>query len=122
MQHPRSSRIENSNDLVRLRVDDDDLVGDQEELISPPMRLNLHELRRDRIEVNIVRYPAADRNREVDVRCRLSWAALPLASTTARRRTAMIAAAQTVLINYGAPSVINFVQTTVGQRENPCWN
>jgi hypothetical protein len=53
----KSSSVENSNDLARLRVDDDDLVINQDKLISPPMWLNLHEFRRHRIEVNVVRHP-----------------------------------------------------------------
>ena len=56
---------------MRLRVDDDDLVTNQDKLISPPMWLNLHELRRHRIEVNVIRHPATNRDREVDVRFRL---------------------------------------------------
>jgi hypothetical protein len=71
MQHPKSSSVENSNDLVRLRVDDDDLVTNQDKLISPPMWLNLYELRRHRIEVNVIGHPATNRDREVDVRYRL---------------------------------------------------
>jgi hypothetical protein len=38
-----------------------------DELISPPIRINGHDLRRQRVERHIARNASADRNREIDV-------------------------------------------------------
>jgi len=67
----RTSGVEDRHDLMRPRVDDDDLVADEEVVISTPTRIEKHDLFRHRIEMNRAGNPAADGNREVDVRHRL---------------------------------------------------
>src|SRR5689334_2752261 len=39
------------HDLVGRRLDDDDLIVDQDELIAAPLRIDRHDLGRQRIEV-----------------------------------------------------------------------
>jgi hypothetical protein len=65
------SNVEDCHDLERPRVDHDDLVADEEVLISTPAGIDLHEFAKHRIEMNGAWHPGADRDREVDVRRRL---------------------------------------------------
>src|ERR1700693_742309 len=59
--------VENRHDLERPGIDHDDLVPDQDELIAAPIRINGHDLRRQRVERHVARNAGADRNREIDV-------------------------------------------------------
>src|ERR1700759_2067796 len=62
------SRVENGDDLERFRIDDQNLVADQNELVAAPIRINVYDLGRKRMERDAVtRHAAADRNREVHV-------------------------------------------------------
>src|SRR5580692_9992608 len=61
------SSVENRHDLERAGIDHDDLVPDEDELISAPIRINGYDLRRQRMERHFVRNAGADCDREVDV-------------------------------------------------------
>jgi copper/silver efflux system protein len=53
------SGVEDCHDLERPRVDHDDLVADEKEVISTPVGIDLHEFDWHRIEMNGARHPAA---------------------------------------------------------------
>src|SRR6185437_15997518 len=44
------SGVEDRDDLERARIDHDDLVADQDELIAAPIRIDRHDFRRQRME------------------------------------------------------------------------
>src|SRR5438445_581546 len=66
------SGFQNSDDLVRVRIHDHDLLLDEDELIPAPFRIDRHHSLRQRVEGHVARYAGADRNREVHVRHRLN--------------------------------------------------
>lgn len=55
-------RFENGDDLVRARVDDEDLVADQDIVVTAPLGIDHKHLHRQRIEVHAVRNTGADRH------------------------------------------------------------
>src|SRR5436190_16433676 len=55
------------DDLVGIRVDDQDLFPDTNKLISAPLRVDRHHFRRNRMELDVTRHAGADRDREVDI-------------------------------------------------------
>src|SRR5439155_9083255 len=55
------------DDLVGVRVDDQDLFPDTNKLISAPLRVDRHHFRRNRVELHVTRHAGADRDREVDI-------------------------------------------------------
>src|SRR6185437_1873469 len=61
----RKLAVDDGNDLVSLRVDHDDLVADEDEVISPPFRVDRHDIGRKRMEGHVVRYAGADRDVEI---------------------------------------------------------
>src|SRR5882757_10577042 len=61
------SGVDDLDDLERPRVHHDDLVVDEEELISTPFRIDRDDFRRQRMESDVPRNVGADRNREVDI-------------------------------------------------------
>ena len=48
------SRFEDRDDLVRARIDDDDLVADQDVVVAAPFRIDLDHFHRQRIEMHAV--------------------------------------------------------------------
>src|SRR5438105_11170011 len=64
------SGFQNSDDLVRVRIHDHDLLLDEDELIPAPFRIDRHHALWQRMEGHIARYAGANRNREVHVRHR----------------------------------------------------
>ena len=52
---------------MRARMDDDDLVADEEIVISTPARIEFHQLHRHAMETNASRNLGADGNREIDL-------------------------------------------------------
>src|SRR6266568_298090 len=80
---PGQSRAENSSpalgrndrhDLERIRVDDQDLVADDDELEAAKLRNDLHDFGRQRYQPDVPRNHGSDRDREVhavDARTRL---------------------------------------------------
>src|SRR6202022_1708652 len=61
------SGLENSHDLKRPWVHHQDLVADEDELISAPFRIDRHNFRRERMEGHFAGNAGADRNREIGV-------------------------------------------------------
>src|SRR5258708_158268 len=68
----RNLDVKHVHDLVRARVHHQDLVVDQDVLISAPLRINRHDLLRKRVEPHFARNAGADRYREVHVLDRLN--------------------------------------------------
>src|SRR5437899_10854822 len=48
------------DDLVGVRVDDQDLFPDTNKLISAPLRVDRHHFRRNRVELHVTRHAGAD--------------------------------------------------------------
>src|SRR5438067_2167418 len=64
---PSDLDLENSHDLERVRIDDQDLLPDDDELKSSPFRIDHDDSLRQRMEAHVARNAGADRDREVDV-------------------------------------------------------
>ena len=67
----RESDVEDGDDFQRARIHHHDLVAHHEELVAAPIRIDRHDLGRQRMEVDLARHARADRDREVDVGLRL---------------------------------------------------
>src|SRR3954452_6241149 len=60
--------VQDSHDLIGVRIDDHDLVLDQDVAIGPPFRINRHDAGRQGVQLDaLARNAGADRNREVHV-------------------------------------------------------
>src|SRR6266851_1604027 len=69
---PSDLGFKDSHDLERPRIDHEDLVADEDELISAPFRINRHDLPRKRVESHVAWNAGADRDRKVHVVQRLN--------------------------------------------------
>jgi hypothetical protein len=49
-------RVEDGDDLVRSRIDDEDLVADQDVVVASPLRIDHEHFRRQRIETHALRH------------------------------------------------------------------
>src|SRR5882757_8278873 len=62
------SGLQNRHDLVGVRIDDHDLLLDQDKLISSPFRIDRDDSLRQGLEGHVARNAGADRDREVHIR------------------------------------------------------
>ena len=67
MRRLSDSGVKDRDDLKSLWINHYDLVADEDELISAPIRINRDDVRRERMEGDIARNACADRDREVHV-------------------------------------------------------
>ena len=51
-----TSGVEHYYDFMRARIDDDDLVADENVVIAAPVRIDLHKLHWCRMEINGARH------------------------------------------------------------------
>src|SRR6266851_3481231 len=59
--------VEHGNDLERARIHHDDLIVDQEHLVAAPVRVDVDDFHRKRVERHLARNTGTDRDREIDV-------------------------------------------------------
>src|SRR5882757_3399663 len=60
--------LEDRDDFECLRIHHQDLIADQDEFISAPLRIDAHDLRRERAQAHtLARNAGADRDLEVDI-------------------------------------------------------
>src|ERR1700753_407859 len=59
--------VDDGDDLEGARIDHDDLVAHDDEIIAAPFRVDGHDIGRKRMEGDIVRYAGANRDVEIDV-------------------------------------------------------
>src|SRR5262249_10818634 len=63
----RTSGLENEHDLERLRIDEHDLVPDDEDPVAPELRIDRHDILRHRHQIHRARDARADADVDVDV-------------------------------------------------------
>src|SRR6266436_969834 len=59
--------VEHGNDLERARIHHDDLIVDEEHLVAAPVRVDVDDFHRKRVERDLARNAGTDRDREIDV-------------------------------------------------------
>src|SRR5229473_4218204 len=59
--------VEHGNDLERARIHHDDLIVDEEHLVTAPVRVDVDDFHRKRVERDLARNAGTDRDREIDV-------------------------------------------------------
>src|SRR6266550_7440428 len=59
--------LENRHNLERVRIDDQDLLPDDDELKSSPFRIDRDHSLRQHVDAHVARNAGADRDREIDV-------------------------------------------------------
>jgi hypothetical protein len=59
-------RVEDGDDLVRSRIDDEDLVADQDVVVASPLRIDHEHFRRQRIETHALRHPGSHPHDEME--------------------------------------------------------
>ena len=61
-------RFEDGDDLMRSRIDDEDLVADQDVVVASPLGIDHEHFRRQRIETHALRHPGSYQHRHVEMR------------------------------------------------------
>ena len=61
-------RFEDGDDLMRSRIDDEDLVADQDVAVASPLGIDYEHFRRQRIETHALRHPGSHPHRHVEMR------------------------------------------------------
>src|SRR4249919_4364435 len=61
-------RFEDGDDLVRARIDDEELVTDQDVVVASPLGIDYEHFRRQRIETHALRHPGSHPHRYVEMR------------------------------------------------------
>src|SRR6478609_2230214 len=61
-------RFEDGDDLVRSRIDDEDLVADQDVVVASPLRIDHEHFRWEWMETHALRHPGSYPHRHVDMR------------------------------------------------------
>src|SRR6185437_15673206 len=57
-------RFEDRDDLVRTRIDDEDLIADHDVVVTAPFRINHDDFPRQRVEMHAFRYAGSHAHRD----------------------------------------------------------